>query len=849
MPPTSPEPASPVPANERSRLARACARYVAFAERRTGLLLGLLALLGLASLYPTLRLELHTDMAELLPDDHPSVAALRRISGKQKASTNLVLLIESPDAEANRRFAAALRPDLDRMVPSVFTEIQWQPDNEIPDYAARWRWLYADLDDLAHAEELLDRLIQRRGVPVMVDLDDSDPEQELRALRKKLEDKVPKRREEAHFSGVEEATPKAPKTHLIGVMLWKRGDGLAGRGDQETLDGVDAVVRRIDPKRFHPAMQVEYTGHIAMAIDEANAIRDDLTLATTLCTTLVLLSILLYFRRILVLWVVGAPAILGLLLALALAQLTVHFLNANTAFLISIILGNGINSPIILMARYGEERRRGREVGPALGAAMAGAMLATGTAMAAAAIAYGSLLATSFRGFSQFGLVGGSGMLLVWIMTFLLLPPMVIFGERLRPGSLTPRPNPVRRPFAWLGGLAVRRPGLLALGTVALVAAAALPLARYLRDPMEWNFGNLRNAETRAGRNWQRMHGLGLGSVGAGHIATDGVLLVDKPEQADAVAEALWRQDERLGEGHVLKAVRTISTSFPATSQPPLPRSQAEKLEVLGRIRSKIDRHRALMSDEERAEAEKFRPPDTLRLLTADDLPQRVRDDFTEVGGVRGRFVGIDADPRQYSDWNGRDLMRLARSMRVEALGQTWVVASSATVFAGMLETIVDDAPRVTLIALAGVALLVLLAFGVRGAPPVLLTMFIGLVWLGGLLALIQLKLNFVNFVAVPITLGVGTDYAANIWARLKSDGPSRLAEIVADTGSAVALCSLTTIIGYSSLLLASNRALKSFGLLADLGEVTCLLAALVALPALAQLMAKRRAARGQAIG
>ena len=55
-----------------------------------------------------------------------------------------------------------------------------------------------------------------------------------------------------------------------------------------------------------------------------------------------------------------------------------------------------------------------------------------------------------------------------------------------------------------------------------------------------------------------------------------------------------------------------------------------------------------------------------------------------------------------------------------------------------------------------------------------------------------------------------------------------------------MALCSTTTIIGYSSLLLSSNRALQSFGKLADLGEVTCLLAALLALPALA-LWTRRR--------
>jgi predicted RND superfamily exporter protein len=617
-------------------------------------------------------------------------------------------------------------------------------------------------------------------------------------------------------------------------MLWRSGGGLASLDDQATLERVQRAVAALGPEKFHPQMQVDYTGAIAMAIDEHNAIRDDLTLATALVTTLVLLVIWLYFRRIALLWVIGAPAVLGLVIALAMARLTIHYLNANTAFLISIILGNGINSPIILLARFGEERRAGAAVGAALGRAMSGTLLATGTAVAAASIAYASLLATSFRGFSQFGLVGGAGMLLVWLATFALVPPMVIFGERIRPGLLTPRPNWFHRPFAALGRAGARRPIAFVCATLALIAGASVPLARWLRDPMEWNFGNLRSAETRAQRNWSKMYRLGMGNVGAGHIGTDGVLLVDRADQADAVAEAMRAQDASFGAQRLLKEVRTVHSM--------LPTDQAEKLEILARLRRKIDRHVSLMSDEERAEVQRFRPPDELHALAVADLPRTVREAFTESDGQIGRLIGIDGDPSKFSDWNGHDLLRLQRSMRVEALGRTWVAASTSTVFAGMLEAMHRDGPLVSWIALGGVLGLIVLAFGPRGAVPVIVSLAIGMVWLGGLLALARLKLNFINFVAVPITLGVGTDYAANIWARLRSPGAAqRIGELIGEAGSAVALCSATTIIGYSSLLLASNRALKSFGLLADLGEVTCLAAALVALPALVALATRRR--------
>ena len=52
-------------------------------------------------------------------------------------------------------------------------------------------------------------------------------------------------------------------------------------------------------------------------------------------------------------------------------------------------------------------------------------------------------------------------------------------------------------------------------------------------------------------------------------------------------------------------------------------------------------------------------------------------------------------------------------------------------------------------------------------------------------------------------------------------------------TGAAVALCSWTTIVGYGSLLAASNQALNGFGLMAIIGEVVCLSAAILALPAM----------------
>jgi len=101
-----------------------------------------------------------------------------------------------------------------------------------------------------------------------------------------------------------------------------------------------------------------------------------------------------------------------------------------------------------------------------------------------------------------------------------------------------------------------------------------------------------------------------------------------------------------------------------------------------------------------------------------------------------------------------------------------------------------------------------------------------------GAAALAGERVNFLNFIALPLTFGIGVDYAANLYLRHRLDGPARLADTVRATGGAVALCSMTTTIGYASLLFADSQGLRSFGALAILGELTCLSVALVVLPA-----------------
>ncbi len=138
----------------------------------------------------------------------------------------------------------------------------------------------------------------------------------------------------------------------------------------------------------------------------------------------VLLVISLYYRSVVSLTYIFFPTLLGVAMAFGIAALTIGYLNTNTAFLGSIILGNGINFGIILLARYREQRTRQPEetVEEALAIALAATAKPTLTAALAASIAYGSLALTKFRGFQQFGEVGGMGMILCWAFTYSYWP-------------------------------------------------------------------------------------------------------------------------------------------------------------------------------------------------------------------------------------------------------------------------------------------------------------------------------------------------------------------------------------------------------------------------------------------
>jgi predicted RND superfamily exporter protein len=162
--------------------------------------------------------------------------------------------------------------------------------------------------------------------------------------------------------------------------------------------------------------------------------------------------------------------------------------------------------------------------------------------------------------------------------------------------------------------------------------------------------------------------------------------------------------------------------------------------------------------------------------------------------------------------------------------------------FAGLIRGIVHDAPIATGLSLLGVIVLVALFDRTRrGVALVIGALVVGVVWMAGAAAWLGVRVNFLNFIALPISFGIGVDYGINMYRRCALEGPGGIGRAVRAVGGALVLCSSTTVIGYGALLVADNQALRSFGAMAILGEVATLFAAITMLPA--ALVVRRRAA------
>lgn len=862
----------------RTALGRLFARFVALQVDRPWVVVLLAIALTIPSFILARRLELRTGFESLLPENKPSVQELDRVGRRLGGVATLSLVIDGGDKQKIQAFGDALLPRLRALGPEwvAGAEDGVQAEQE---YLRRRKALFLSVEKI---KELHDKIEDRYDYEVNGSIiDDDHPPEPI--TRETIEKELGVEKKPANVPE-EEDTSAAPP-YLDGYYMNTKGTRLVvlvrtpvSTGElakiaelRKRVEGVVAPVRDEMTKAgtFDPTIKVSYTGDVITSAEQYGAVKDDLASVGATGIALILLVDFLFFLRVRAVLSMAIAIGVGVLFTFAVTKLVIGHLNTASGFLVSIVFGNGLNYGVLYRARYNEARRAGASLREAIDLAHRQTWRPTLTVAAAAGAGYLSLASTNFRGFRDFGAIGGYGMALCWIANYAFLPPLLVLFERILPtfgkkregawGKIqrfVDRGVPFGAPYAWFARVAPAK--LVASIAIALGIAAAGVTYRYVKsDPLEYDTRHLGNdaspkGETPASKLSGEVDHL------VGRSGQDGMaVMLDRIEQVKPYEQELMKRWEAAPAND--KPFWKVVTIYSL-----VPDRQDEKLPLLLDMRRMIDKvhEKGKISEQDWADMEPNLPPADLKSFDVADLPERVARPFTEKDGRRGLIVYIVPSVDR-SVHDVKYLLKWADSYREVKLatGETIRGSGRAVIFADMLQAVIEESPKAIVLSFFMTALVVVLAFwkgrhGARAVALVLGALVCGVAWMGAALAIDHVKINFLNFIAVPITFGIGVDYAVNIVHRWRIEGTSDSSipdrdfpqsrggkspatmgrgstiDVVRETGGAVILCSLTTTLGYLALLTSINGAVRSFGLAAVIGEVTCLHAAVLALPA-----------------
>ncbi|BDG10850.1 efflux RND transporter permease subunit [Anaeromyxobacter paludicola] len=786
------------------------------------------------------RLEIRSSFEELLPSDVPSVREIKQLVKRVGGDGTVFVNVQWDGSPEGMAAAKALAPKLAQdylaMGPREIRAVEWNVAPVERWYADHWP-LFLELADIQKAH---DRLVEELGkakaeVNPLLDLGLDDavatsggPPVDVKGVEL-LDPAKPMPREEvakrfAQYSDGFMVSQNGPSLLLV---VRPAGTSLGVAEARALLDRMRTVAERHRAELDAHHLKLGYAGSFPTFVAEYEAIIGDVFSTFFACVAVILASLVIFFRDLRSMATLGLAVLCGVAVTFGVTWLVIGYLNTQTAFLGAIVVGNGINYGLIYLARVGQLRRQGVALAEACHEGAREAFSATLLASLGTAVSFGTLIVAANRGFRHFGFIGGLGMLLCWAATFALLPALLTLVEKVRPfrrrakGDFLPgRVRVLERIFA--------RPGLIAAAFAVLTVASLALFA--LRSPqmMERNLDNLTN-EMKGNdelRQQNRLANSGLGKSSASVLA----LLPDR-NVADGYCDVIRARQKDPRWSDLIEGCDTASSV--------VPRQQPEKLALLSDVARRLtDRVLDRLPPPQAARARAIRA-DLLaqRPVTDADAPSSLLDRFRERDGTVGGIAVITARPGAHLELEP-SMRRFVEAVRnVPVGGRTYDASGETVIFADLLSNIEREGPLTTGLSFLGVCLLVVLFFRrARASARVLVSLAVGVVLMVGVASATGLKINFFNFIAYPITFGIAVDYGANVAARMSAR--RSVLPALAEVGPAVALCSWTTIVGYGSLLFSINRALRSFGWYAMLGELTCLLAALVLLPAMRLLFA-----------
>ncbi len=656
-----------------------------------------------------------------------------------------------------------------------------------------------------------------------------------------------------------------------------------------SVSAIRAMVEETKPE--YPSVEFGVTGLPVLETDEMSSADRDTRTASWLAIAGVSLLFIFVYRGLWYPLLTVATLLIGTAWAMGWLTLTVGHLNILSATFAVMLIGMG-DYGVLWVMRYEQARRRGADVRTALLHTVTHVAIGNLTAATTLALAFFASMFADFQAVAELGWIAGCGVVFCAFACFTLLPALLIlFDRRAHPGGQmaktenleSPRSN--RPTDAWLPGLARRAGWVVAVGvamTLALGYAAwrgvtydhnLLHMQANNLDSVKWE---LTLIEHTAGANWH--------AVSYTDTPQDALMLKARyerlPEVARVVEVASLAPPEQDTKIPLLADIQRRLASLPKRGEVIphlLPNSRAllgcldslaEKLQPLaGSARGSNCKPTTLLTDlresvwnlhrqilllptptvekrlqefEQRLAGDlaedlhRLREVATPEPIALSDLPADLRDRYV---GKSGKWL-LRVFARA-SLWEFPELEQFTQE--IHDVDPTATGKPFATVEG--LRAMKNGLQRAGLYAFLVIVAVLWIDFrswkrtAIAVAPLVLAVLFSL-----GILGLFNVPLNPANMIAFPLILGVGVDNGVHILHDYLLRRRERQATISYAIGRGVLVKALTSMIGFGTLTIASERGLAGLGMILTLGVGCSMLTALVFLPAVLNLWGRGRA-------
>ena len=811
-------------------------------------MLGIAIILSIGSLLLAGRLTIDPDFANLIPDSYPSVQSLERVRESIGAGeVSMDLAIESPSFDANLAFAQILVPRV-MALKDPFTDDPMFVGEEFKrdtDFLANNGLYFATEDELDRLSVWLEDKITEAKLeanPFFFDFGEEEEEEDLEAASLEVVFN--------QIVGTEYLLN--PDSTILVVRFFVSGSSSNVEYIESIYQAVEKVIDEVRPSVYHSDLQTYLAGRLWRQRIEVRTITEDVVSSFGVGALAVLFVLMVYFyvkalqlqgrqaiwsqliRAPLTVLLIGLPLLMSLVWAAAIGFLAFESLNLFSSTLGLVLFGLGIDYGIHFYARYIEERGAGHGVEVAAENTFMSTGQAIGIGALTTAAALYVLTAADFKGFSEFGFLAGTGVLVALISTLHVLPALLVLGERWRLLHFE-RAVPTQKTVR--GSLSGMRTLLIGCVAVTVVSFVLIP-----RTEFEYRFSVLEPKY----EDWIEVHSKVEAAFSNFDRRNPAYIIVDDPSETQAVAEALRARIARDTLLRVvdsdsfrttIREVETLQDRFPFDQE-----VQREKIAKIAYIRD------SLLSDVVLAEDESLdrirKAAQTQTALEIEDVPEELTKRFRSKNGELGGYITI-LPGVGLSD--GRLSMAFAEDVSniTTADGKTYHAGSQSIIAADMLRLMRQESPYMILATLVIVTLLMWFNFvQFRWALLAMLPLIVGILWMILGMQILGMRLNFYNLFVIPAIIGIGNDAGAHLVHRYREEGAGSLWRILCSTGEHVTMGAVTTMVGFGGLLLSFHPGLNTIGALAIVGIGATLLAALLFLPALIQLLENRGALR-----